>query len=319
MNYYGSGAEFASDTGIPLANLEDTHEAHFQAARSTERDPDNGPWNGYPAGKSWDRASGLSGKGKRFFKNCIPGSQVCTEPFYVAIITPVLHYCMGGLEVDTNAAVLGTRGSPIAGLWAVGEVMGGVHGNNRLGGNSLLDCVVFGRIAGHESVKHLLGNNVRMRSFAEAMEIDGERVKDHAPELSAKVATSHEYTLEEVKEHNTKSDCWIVVHNKVYNVSEFLNDHPGGALSILAYAGKDATAEFDMVHPPGVMDRYASDMVIGSLRKGPPLESGVHLPTLAWCPCCRRPVTCIDIDGDASRAQCDACDIEVSVRRRHKS
>lgn len=59
----------------------------------------------------------------------------------MAVITPVVHYCMGGIEVDTNAAVIGDSG-PIGGLWASGEVMGGVHGINRLGGNSLLDCVV---------------------------------------------------------------------------------------------------------------------------------------------------------------------------------
>lgn len=46
--------------------------------------------------------------------------------------------------------------SPIAGLWAAGEVVGGIHGRNRLGGNSLLDCVVFGRLAGDEAAKYLL-------------------------------------------------------------------------------------------------------------------------------------------------------------------
>jgi len=48
---------------------------------------------------------------------------------------------MGGIEVDTNASVISEKG-PISGLWASGEIMGGVHGINRLGGNSLLDCVV---------------------------------------------------------------------------------------------------------------------------------------------------------------------------------
>jgi len=49
---------------------------------------------------------------------------------------------MGGLRVDTDSQVLDTKGNKIEGLWASGEIMGGVHGKNRLGGNSLLDCVV---------------------------------------------------------------------------------------------------------------------------------------------------------------------------------
>lgn len=60
---------------------------------------------------------------------------------------------MGGIKVSTKSEVM-TEKEAIPGLWAAGEVMGGTHGKNRLGGNSLLDCVVFGRIAGQESVKY---------------------------------------------------------------------------------------------------------------------------------------------------------------------
>merc|ERR1711874_56493 len=124
------------------------HEAHYQAAKKTEKDPDGGSWPAYPSGKSWDDASGPTGSGKKFFHNIIPGSAVKSEPFYVAIITPVIHYCMGGLEIDADSRCLGAGGKAIPGLYAAGEVAGGVHGNNRLGGNSLLDCVVFGRVSG---------------------------------------------------------------------------------------------------------------------------------------------------------------------------
>jgi len=68
------------------------------------------------------------------------------DAWNVSIITPVIHYTMGGLKVDEHARVLGKNG-PINGLYAAGEVMGGVHGKNRLGGNSLLDCVVYGRVS----------------------------------------------------------------------------------------------------------------------------------------------------------------------------
>jgi len=60
--------------------------------------------------------------------------------FHVAIMQPVLHYTMGGLEIDDQARVLGADGKIIPGLFAAGEVAGGVHGANRLGGSSLL-CV----------------------------------------------------------------------------------------------------------------------------------------------------------------------------------
>merc|ERR1712182_63079 len=144
--------------GVPLQTLIDTHQQHYEASVKTAQDPDGGSWPAYPSGKSWDEPSGKTGSGKKFFHNIIPGSAVKTEPFYVAIITPVIHYCMGGLEVDVDSAVLDTKsGKAIPGLYAAGEVAGGIHGNNRLGGNSLLDCVVFGRVAGLAAAKYILG------------------------------------------------------------------------------------------------------------------------------------------------------------------
>jgi succinate dehydrogenase/fumarate reductase flavoprotein subunit len=64
------------------------------------------------------------------------------------IVTPVIHYTMGGLRINEKAQVIRAEGSVIEGLYAVGEVTGGVHGSNRLAGNSLLECCVFGIIAG---------------------------------------------------------------------------------------------------------------------------------------------------------------------------
>ena len=69
-------------------------------------------------------------------------------PFYASIRTAHTHYTSGGLEIDSNAHVIDTKGEMIPGLYAAGEVTGGIHGENRLGGNSLTECVVFGRIAG---------------------------------------------------------------------------------------------------------------------------------------------------------------------------
>merc|ERR1719333_1145862 len=173
MKFYENGEALAKDMGVPLAVLEKTHEEHYQSAMKTEKDPDGGNFPAYPSGKSWDEASGKTGSGKKFYHNVIPGSAVATEPFYVAIITPVIHYCMGGLEIDAEGAVLGKNGSTIKGLYCAGEVAGGVHGNNRLGGNSLLDCVVFGRVTGVAATKYILGNDMKkinLKDFVKAAE-----------------------------------------------------------------------------------------------------------------------------------------------------
>merc|ERR1712190_714833 len=167
MKFYETGAALAQDMGINVSVLEEEHQKHYEAAKKQEKDPEGGSWPAYPSGKCWDEASGKTGSGKKFYHNIIPGSAVKSEPFYVAIITPVIHYCMGGLEVDTNSAVLGADGKAIPGLYAAGEVAGGVHGNNRLGGNSLLDCVVFGRVSGRHCCEYMLGNDVKETSLAE--------------------------------------------------------------------------------------------------------------------------------------------------------
>lgn len=72
-------------------------------------------------------------------------------PFYAIQVIPGVHYCMGGILIDEKARAIDENGAPIPGLYASGEATGGIHGLNRLGGNSLLDAVVFGRIAGRLS------------------------------------------------------------------------------------------------------------------------------------------------------------------------
>merc|ERR1712032_1526425 len=80
-----------------------------------------------------------------------------------------------------------------------------------------------------------------------------------------KAASGGGLTMDEVAKHTTKEDCWVVLHNRVLNVTSFLSQHPGGELAILTWAGKDASAEFDMIHPPDVIEKYAPDAVIGQL------------------------------------------------------
>lgn len=71
-----------------------------------------------------------------------------TAPYYAIKVSPGVHHTMGGLKINTNTEVLDTNDQVIPGLFAAGEVTGGVHGANRLGGNAVADIIVYGRIAG---------------------------------------------------------------------------------------------------------------------------------------------------------------------------
>jgi flavocytochrome c len=307
MKRFESGEEVAKEMGLDPKVLKATFDKYNEGAR-TKQDP----------------------FGKRFFHG---GEWKMNDFFHVALMTPVLHYTMGGLEIDPESRVIGTDGTPIPGLFAAGEVGGGVHGANRLGGSSLLGCVVFGRVAGDSAAAYLLQNTGSSSSKAASrlgavaghlletkivVDPQGSKVNlefswkgeegsskpasapstsqkpaapsksgagdasGHNPEAkgaappsakaeekkeSAGGAQGGEYTLEEVAKHNTKDDCWVVVDGKVLDVTKFLPDHPGGEKAILLYAGRDATEEFNMLHDPKVIPRYAPEATIGVLKK----------------------------------------------------
>lgn len=76
-------------------------------------------------------------------------------PFTAIMIAPGIHHTMGGLKIDTEAEVLDKDGNAIPGLFAAGEVTGGVHGGNRIGGNAVADIVVFGQIAADSAVAYM--------------------------------------------------------------------------------------------------------------------------------------------------------------------
>ena len=81
-----------------------------------------------------------------------------TPPFYAARVKPAIHHTMGGLRVNTGTQVLKADGSPIPGLYAAGEVTGGLHGANRLGGNGVADIVVNGKLAGEAAASYAKAN-----------------------------------------------------------------------------------------------------------------------------------------------------------------
>ena len=76
-------------------------------------------------------------------------------PFYAVEVGPAVHHTMGGLKINADTEVLDKNGNVIPGLYAAGEVTGGVHGANRLGGNAVADITVFGKIAGDKATEYV--------------------------------------------------------------------------------------------------------------------------------------------------------------------
>ena len=98
-------------------------------------------WNGYVAAQNdpdFGRTTGME-------------ADLSVAPYYAIKIAPGIHHTMGGVHIDTEARVINIQGEPIPGLYAAGEVTGGVHGGNRVGGNAVADIVVFGGIAGENA------------------------------------------------------------------------------------------------------------------------------------------------------------------------
>lgn len=81
-------------------------------------------------------------------------------PYYAIHISPAIHYTMGGLKINAQAQVLDQEDQVIKGLFAAGEVAGGLHGNNRIGGNSIAETVIFGRQAAQQGFKYLTSNDM---------------------------------------------------------------------------------------------------------------------------------------------------------------
>ena len=289
-----SGAELAKDIGISEDTLQKTFSSYNDIADGKQKDP----------------------FGKKFFHN-LPFNT--SDTFHVAIMEPVLHFTMGGIEINDKAEVLNSEGKPFDGLYACGELAGGVHGANRLGGSSLLGCVVYGRVAGSSASQYLfqkviiggipsanqrLGqislhidpstpgkisvewNDSGSASTAALPERQQQQTQGSAaPVMKGDNADSadpgkvgkptdpvefkvpdQEFSMDEVAKHNKKDDLWIVVKGVVLNVTDWLDEHPGGPQALFSHMGKDASEEFEMLHDDEVIPKYAADIVIGRVR-----------------------------------------------------
>lgn len=265
------GNEIASDIGISPEALQKSFDSYNGYAKNK-----NDPW------------------GKKYFDGA---PYNVNDTFQAAVITPVVHYTMGGLDITPDAEVKYKQNSkPIPGLFAAGEVTGGVHGKNRLGGSALLECVVFGRVAGASALKYVQSGGPRTRVCDEPgpeakADTMGDMPTNAPPDTEAfkypstgkpgpaltKIDTTAgtnakvvkkggEYTLADIAGHNKETDVWVTVDGKVLDVTAFLPDHPGGKMAIMAFAGRDATEEFNMVHDKGVIEKYAPETIIGKLK-----------------------------------------------------
>ena len=132
QGYVKKGFVFSGNTYEELAAAIEVPAEAFAATMNT--------WNGYVAAKNDPDFGRVS------FTQPLD-----TAPYYAIKVTAGIHHTMGGVKINTETQVLTEAGEAIPGLYAAGEVTGGVHGANRLGGNAVSDFVVFGRIAGEQA------------------------------------------------------------------------------------------------------------------------------------------------------------------------
>jgi len=291
-----TGKELAKEIGCTPEHLQGTFKAYNDIASGKKKDP----------------------YGKKFFHN---GPVDINDDFHVALMEPVLHFTMGGIEINDKAQILNSEGKPFEGLFACGELAGGVHGANRLGGSSLLGCVVYGRVAGDTASNYLFQkalqgsvSNAAQRLGQISLHIDpsqpgkisvewgsqstsgtgskqaqqsqilaGPVIKDSNSSDPGKVSklnnpakfsiSEKEFSMEEVAKHNKKDDLWVVVKGVVMDLTNWLDEHPGGPQAIMNFMGKDASEEFSMLHEDSVIPKYAPEQVIGRVKgQTPSLE-----------------------------------------------
>eukprot|EP00750_Incisomonas_marina_P024281 INCI51.1.p1 GENE.INCI51.1~~INCI51.1.p1 ORF type:complete len:1362 (+),score=256.52 INCI51.1:419-4087(+) len=206
--------------------------------------------------------------GKQYFHN-LDGWQDHSGSFYAGYVTPVVHYTMGGVTIDSSARVQqaidddqrkGSQ-STVPGLYAAGEVVGGIHGENRLGGNALTEALVFGRVAAKSIVAELTSHStqpaVSQRQSADPSTSGTELsvgVKKSGPRIVSR---------EELQAH--ADDAWVLIGDTVYDFKDFLEEHPAGPEAIEELSGGDGSKQFLAVHTLQVLEDF-DDAIVGKIE-----------------------------------------------------
>merc|ERR1719456_1317463 len=122
MKEYKNMEALCKESDVDMAKLKAAFAEHNEIDKKMS-DPSTppGPYDAYGGGKTYDKW------GKKFFRN---GPLEVSDSFHVGIVTPVIHYCMGGNQVNNKAQICRHGNQPIRGLYGAGEVNGGIHGEN---------------------------------------------------------------------------------------------------------------------------------------------------------------------------------------------
>jgi succinate dehydrogenase/fumarate reductase flavoprotein subunit len=164
---------------------------------------------------------------------------------------------MGGLDIDDDTHVLSARrnGTTVVGLYAAGEVVGGIHGNNRLAGNALTECVVFGRIAAATIQRELQTAPI---PDSETQHSTSTPAATASPPVAAAATDIRRISRTELTFNNGKDGrpLWTALYGKVYDMTDFAPDHPGGEESVHNVAGIDGTAAFATVHTEAMLQDF---------------------------------------------------------------
>jgi succinate dehydrogenase/fumarate reductase flavoprotein subunit len=158
------------------------------------------------------------------------------------MLTYNVFFVQGGITVDTGGHVVRKNGTVVQGLYAAGEVSGGVHGENRLAGNSLLECTVFGMI---------VGNSLPLQKEKEIIQ-----TSEQVSEMQSRDEAKTQISAKQLALHNSPDDCWVAIHGSVYDLSNFAEEHPPGPKSIWDVAGKDGTESFQAVHSKNILEDF---------------------------------------------------------------
>ena len=138
-NYAHQGLLTSADSICELAEAINLPVSVFEETLAT--------YNGYQS----------DGNDKDFGRSALEMPRALAQaPYYAIEVEPLLHHTMGGIKINSDAEVVDVNGNAIPGLFAAGEVTGGVHGGNRLGGNAVADIIVFGQIAGTSAATYSL-------------------------------------------------------------------------------------------------------------------------------------------------------------------